>query len=82
MPCLVPGCQNNAPHNVGVRLRRPDTSAIWAPNCDAFLCDTHAASGATVEVVITTNNTATLTTNVSANGGAPVTRTTPIKNSP
>ena len=24
---------------------RPDTSAIWAPNMDGFLCDEHATGG-------------------------------------
>ena len=35
---------------VRIRLRRPDTSAIWAPNTDAFVCDVHAESGARILV--------------------------------
>lgn len=33
------------------RLRKPDTSAIWAPNANAYVCDTHARSGARVTVL-------------------------------
>jgi hypothetical protein len=44
--CIVPGCRRNALNTLGVRLRKPDTSAIWAPQTDAYVCDTHARSGA------------------------------------
>jgi len=43
--CIVNGCQNHASNNFGVRLRREDTSAIWAPNTEAYICDVHASSG-------------------------------------
>jgi hypothetical protein len=32
MNCIVMGCTNNAKHNIGIRLRRPGGTAIWAPN--------------------------------------------------
>ena len=48
--CVVPNCARDAQNNLGVRLRRPDTSAIWAPNTEAFVCDYHAESGALVTV--------------------------------
>lgn len=44
--CIVPGCLVEATNNLGVRLRRPDTSAIWAPNSEAYVCDAHASQGA------------------------------------
>jgi hypothetical protein len=75
--CIIPNCQNNAEHNIGIRCRRPDTSAIWAPNCDAFLCDEHAEQGCTIEINIAANTLGTITTNVSG-GGNIVSRTTPI----
>ena len=49
--CIVPGCAVNATNNLGVRLRRADTSAIWAPNSEAYVCDAHATSGARVTLV-------------------------------
>jgi RNase H-fold protein (predicted Holliday junction resolvase) len=49
--CVVPGCLSEANNNLSIRLRRPDTSAIWAPNLDAFVCDRHAVSGASVTIL-------------------------------
>lgn len=80
--CIIPNCQNEANHNLGIRLRRPETTAIWAPNCDAFLCDRHADQGYTVDIVLTPNNARTITTNVSLAGGNVVSRTTNIVNHP
>lgn len=48
--CVVPGCGREGRNNLGVRLRRPDTSAIWAPNTQGFVCDVHAESGTRVLV--------------------------------
>lgn len=79
--CLIPNCQNNAQNNISIRLRRSDTSAIWAPNSEAFLCDIHAAQGYIINVELIPVQTITITTNVSA-GGQVETRTTPIVNTP
>jgi hypothetical protein len=49
--CIVPGCRRNATNNLGVRLRRSDTSAIWAPNANAYVCDTHSRSGASITLI-------------------------------
>lgn len=49
--CIVPGCKREAPHAITLRLRRPDTSAVWAPNTDAYLCDEHATEGGELEVI-------------------------------
>ena len=75
--CLIPNCQNDATNNLGIRCRRADTTAIWAPNCNAFLCDDHADQGYVINITLTPAANRTITTNVNA-GGPPVTRTTPI----
>jgi hypothetical protein len=75
--CLIPNCTNNAEHNLGIRCRRPNTTAIWAPNCDAYLCDDHADQGFIIDITLTPNDSGLITTNVSA-GGSPASRTTPI----
>ena len=79
--CLIPGCNNNAENNLSVRLRRADTSAIWAPNSEAFLCDVHADEGYIVDITLTPVALRNITTNVSA-GGNVETRTTPIIHHP
>jgi hypothetical protein len=79
--CLIPGCTNNGEHNISIRCRRPDTSAIWAPNTEAFLCDDHAAQGYTIDITLVPAAAQTITTNVTA-GGHVETRTTPIVNQP
>jgi len=75
--CLIPGCQNEAEHNIGIRCRRPNTNAIWSPNCNAYLCDDHADQGYTIEINLTPTGPREITTNVSASG-VTVSRTTPI----
>lgn len=64
MKCIIPSCKNVASHNFGVRLRRPDTSAIWAPNSEAYFCDAHAVSGATITVLIEPNSTGEIETKI------------------
>jgi hypothetical protein len=90
MPCLIPGCTNAAPYFLGIRLRRPvdpptyltHGTAIWAPDCEAYLCAVHAAQGYTIDITLTPAATITITTNVSVTGGAVVSRTTNITNTP
>ncbi len=55
--CIVPGCPSEALNNLGVRLRRPDTSAIWAPNTAAYVCDRHAVAGARLTVLFEPTDT-------------------------
>lgn len=43
--CAIAGCVNEAIHSLGVRCRRPDTSALWAPSAKVGLCDDHARHG-------------------------------------
>jgi hypothetical protein len=85
--CLIQNCPNEAIYFLGVRLRRPaDTqrahgTAIWAPDCDAYLCEDHASQGYSINIHLTPAATRDITTNVSANGIV-VTRTTPIAHLP
>lgn len=80
--CIVNGCQNEASNNFGVRLRREDTTAIWAPNTEAFICDEHASSGFRIDVQLTPMNTDEIQTSVSSNNGRPVNRRTNINHRP
>ena len=50
MPCIFEGCGDPGVHNFGVRLRRPDTTAIWAPNTNAMVCNYHAGHGMRITV--------------------------------
>lgn len=80
--CIVHGCQNNAPNNFGVRLRRENTNAIWAPNTEAYICDFHASLGFDIVVQLHTRADHNIVTNVNANGGIFAQRITPITNTP
>lgn len=80
MSCIIPGCTNLAPNNFGVRLRRPDTTAIWAPNTEAYICDAHAKQGLIVTVTLEPTNTGEIETNVIGQvPPATANRVTPIK---
>jgi hypothetical protein len=75
--CIVPGCSNRAFNNIGIRLRRPNTTAIWAPNTNAFVCDLHATAGFDIQITLTSNSSGHIRTDT----GSPsrrITRTTPI----
>jgi hypothetical protein len=79
--CLIPNCPNNAEHNLGIRCRRPDTTAIWAPNLNAYLCDEHADQGYIIDIVLTPTGDREIVTIVNA-GGENVQRRTPINHEP
>jgi hypothetical protein len=59
--CVVPGCESPGKHRLGVRCRvwhepspipgKTKTSALWAPDSDAFLCDLHALGGAHITLI-------------------------------
>jgi hypothetical protein len=76
--CIISGCSNQGKHNFGVRLRRPSTRAIWAPNTDAMICDEHATMGLIVTVELEPVDTRRIETRVSSPGGRTKTRRTPI----
>ena len=79
--CLIPNCTNNAEHNIGIRCRRRNTTAIWSPNANAYLCSQHAQQGYIVDIVLTPIQQRTVTTNVSC-GNNTISRTTPIVHNP
>lgn len=62
--CIVPGCRRNASNNLGVRLRKPDTTAIWAFETAAHVCDTHARSGARLVMIYEPTTTGRVEFNV------------------
>ena len=72
-----PNCPNNIEHNLDVRCRRLDTTAIWVSNCDALLCYEHADQGYTINITLTPQPNKEITTNINACGHIK-TRTTPI----
>jgi hypothetical protein len=80
MPCIIPGCQNHADNNFGVRLRRADTSAIWAPNTEAMLCDIHAVQGLRITVMFESTTTQQVETKVCGVVTPTANRVTPIVN--
>jgi len=82
MPCIIPGCTDEAVHNFGVRLRRPDTTAIWAPNTEAYLCDAHASRGLRITVILEPTNTQAIETTVVGVSQPTADRITPIINVP
>jgi hypothetical protein len=59
--CVVPGCSEPGKHKLGVRCRvwyepspvlgKVKTSALWAPDSNAFLCDQHALGGAHITLI-------------------------------
>jgi hypothetical protein len=64
--CVVPGCESPGKHRLGVRCRvwhepspiagKTKTSALWAPDSDAFLCDLHALGGAHITLIFEPND--------------------------
>jgi hypothetical protein len=82
MPCAIFGCGREARNNFSVRLRRPDTRAIWAPNTEAFLCDEHAASGLRINVILEPTDTGEIETRVSSMSAVVFERVTPIVKDP
>jgi hypothetical protein len=52
--CAVPGCPHRGEgrHVLTLRLRRPDTSAVWAPTTGLYLCDSHATQGCEIEITV------------------------------
>ena len=81
MQCIIEGCPNEGKNNFGVRLRRPNTSAIWAPNSDAYICDFHASRGMRVTVLLEATDYGLLET-VVRSIGQPASRTTRITHTP
>jgi hypothetical protein len=89
--CVVPGCESPGKHKLGVRCRvwhepspiagKSKTSALWAPDSDAFLCDQHALGGAHITLIYEPNDSGETAVKVIA---APHVddRRTPIRHEP
>jgi hypothetical protein len=90
-PCVVPGCESPGKHKLGIRCRvwhepspiagKSKTSALWAPDSDAFLCDQHALGGAHITLIFEPNDSGETAVKVIA---APYAgdRRTPIRHKP
>ena len=70
--CLV--CGERATTALGIRLRRRNTNAVWAPNLSAYLCDLHAVSGCEVGVMYRATSTGRVVVHVVNGDGATVSR--------
>ena len=81
MQCIIEACENEGVNNFGVRLRRPDTSAIWAPNTEAYICDFHASRGIRIIVYLEPTDHSKLETIVRS-VSQPASRTTRITHTP
>jgi hypothetical protein len=79
--CLVPGCTNEARNRIGIRLRKPSTRAVWAPNTDAFLCKQHAEAGVRLTLDVAPTNTGEVDATITTSGTVVAERVTPIKRS-
>ena len=82
MPCIFEGCDRPGLHNFAVRLRRPDTTAIWAPNTNALVCNYHAGRGMRITVHLESIEEHVVETRVQSIVPAVVTRTTEIGHTP
>lgn len=76
--CVIHGCSNEGTHTLGVRCRRRDTTAVWAPNTGAYLCDEHATQGMQITLILAPTDSGTIRTRVLATDGNVEARTTPI----
>jgi len=59
-PCVVPGCTRSGLNDLSIRLRRPDTTAWWARETAAHVCDVHAQSGARITITYEGTDTDTV----------------------
>ena len=87
--CIVPGCLGEGVNKLGVRCRvwhnnnpeKSKTTALWAPDTDAYLCDSHALGGATVTLIFEADDTHEIRLQVIA-GQKVCTRNIQIKGEP
>ena len=84
--CIVPGCLQEGTNKLGIRCRvwnndnpeKGKTAALWSPDTDAFLCNFHAHSGATITIIYEADDTHGLRVQV-ISGQKVSSRNTPIK---
>ena len=87
--CIVPGCPAEGVNKLGVRCRvwnndnpaKKKTTALWAPDTDAYLCNHHALGGATMTLIFEADDTHGIRLQVIA-GQKVSTRNTQIKGEP
>ena len=79
MRCLVAGCKNDAQNNFSIRLRKPSTRAVYAPECEVYLCKEHAQGGGTWTIEFSPGTDGKVETRLSS-GGLTKRRITEIKN--
>ena len=80
--CIIPGCEKEAKNSFGVRLRRPDTTAIWAPITQTYLCSDHSTLGMRITIYLEPNYSQEIETIVIGVSQPPVKRVTPISKRP
>lgn len=86
-PCIIPGCVYEGRNKLGVRCRvwhnehptKKKTSALWAPDADAYICDYHALGGARITLVFEPNTSDKITILVFAARGTVRGRSVPIR---
>jgi hypothetical protein len=66
--CIVPGCRRSGQNTLSVRVRKPDTTAVWAFETSAHVCDLHAHSGARIGLVWEPTTTGKIEFNVQGAG--------------
>jgi hypothetical protein len=84
--CMVSGCPQEGVNKLGIRCRvwnnnnptKGKTAALWSPDTDAYLCDVHALSGATITVIYEPDDTQGIKVQV-ISGQKVSSRNTPIK---
>jgi hypothetical protein len=87
--CIVPGCNSEGRNRLGVRCRvahagpgpiqgKGKTDALWAPDADAYLCDSHAMNGAHMTLLFEPDGSKQMTVKVIA-ATTVEERRTPIK---
>jgi hypothetical protein len=76
---MVPSCNEPARNYLGIRMRKPSTRAVWAPNADAFLCKEHAERGGKFTIEFDPGTNRTIEAEVHCGGSRITTRTTPIR---
>ena len=82
MPCIFAGCDQPGVHNVSIRLRRPDTTAIWAPNTNALVCAYRAGRGMRITIHLESIEERVIETRVQSIVPQVVERTTNISKTP
>ena len=81
MDCIIEPCEWEGVNNFGVRLRRPNATAIWAPNTGALICNYHASRGLRITVLLEPTDDSKLETSVRS-VGQPASRTSRITHTP